>query len=529
MQRLLAISLCSSLAMFACGNDKGLEPASAADRFPRLSHAQWEATVHDLFGLASETGLSSTFTPDPQLGRFDNNIARLSISPGLWRDYQNAAEQVAQRVVGDEALYGKLVADSTAAQDFITRFGLRAFRRPLTQAEVERYTQLFDSAAPIFPEHDAFHAGVRLVVQSMLQSPFFLYRSELKAVKEAGAMPLGSYEVASRLSYLFWNTMPDDALFAAAQSGALDGPDGVREQALRMLDDPRAQAQFRRFHYQAFAISEYADLDKNKTKFPNWKRELGPMMQEETLRFFDDIVAHDGGVAELLTSNKAFVNADLAKIYGLQGTFDDTYQQVELDPATRAGLLTRAGFLARNATLDEPDPIHRGVFINLDVLCRPISAPPNIPQGLPRTGNTNREKVTSITGPGTCGENCHHTIINPLGFAFEGFDAVGATRADDNGFPLDTTGTYHFPDGHAITYDGAVDLSRQLAKAPEVHQCYATQLAEFMLGRDLALQDKAMINALAAASANHASIKELVLDFVSSNAFRARAIERSQP
>jgi hypothetical protein len=528
MQRLLATITCS-LALFACGNDKGLEPASAADRFPRLSHAQWEQTVKDLFGLPEESGLSSSFTPDPQLGRFDNNIARLTISSGLWRDYQLAAEQIAARVTGDAALYAKLLGDATTAQDFVARFGLHAFRRPLTSAEVERYVSLFEGAAPAFPEHDAFHAGVRMVVQSMLQSPFFLYRSELKSTKEAGAMPLGGYEVASRLSYLFWNTMPDDALFAAAQTGALDGSDGVRVQALRMFDDPRTRAQFRRFHYQAFAISEYADLDKNKTKFPAWKRELGPMLQEEALRFFEDVVANDGGVNELLTSTKAYVNADLAKIYGLAGTFDDTYQPVDLDPATRAGLLTRAGFLARNATLEEPDPIHRGVFINLDILCRSISAPPNIPQGLPRTGNTNREKVTSITGPGTCGENCHHTIINPLGFAFEGYDAVGAVRTTDNGFPLDTTGTYVFPDGRSITYDGAVELSRKLAAEPEVHQCYAKQLLEFMYGRDLTLQDTAIVNAIASASESRASIKELVLDVVSSNAFRARSFQRSQP
>lgn len=513
------------LLAVACGNDTKADLPSAADRFPRLTHAQWEATIQDLFQLPEPSGLSAGFTPDPQLGRFDNNIARLGLTQGLWRDYQTAAETIAGRAVADEAIYAALVHGGDP-RAFVTAFGARAFRRPLTDAEVERYLALFESAPSVFPQHDAMKAGVRLVVQAMLQSPHFLYRTELSYAQAGGGMPLSGYEVASRLSYLLWNTMPDDALFAAARAGELDDAEGVRRHAARLFEDPRTRAQLRRFHYQAFAMSEYADLDKSTTVFPGWRREIGAMMQEEALRFVDGVVASGGGVAELLTSTKAYVNADLAKIYGLPGEFGDDYVEVELDPATRAGLLTRAGFLARNATLDEPDPIHRGVFINLGILCRPITAPPNIPDQLERSGDTNRERVESITGAGTCGENCHHTIINPLGFAFEHFDAVGAYRDDDHGFPIDSAATYQFVDGRTISYAGAVDLSRQLAAAPEVHACYARQLLEFVLGRDLALLDTATVRDLAQQSRERVSIEELVLSVVSSNAFRSRSIGR---
>ena len=525
MQRLL-ITL---LLAVGCGNDTKAELPSAADRFPRLTHGQWEATVKDLFHLPELSGLSASFTPDPQLGRFDNNIARLGVTQGLWRDYQQAAEAIAGRVVTDETIYATL-ASGTDPRAFVTTFGARAFRRPLTQSEVDRYVAMFDNAAAVFPQHDAFKAGVRLVVQGMLQSPFFLYRTELSYAKEAGGMPLSGYEVASRLSYLFWNSMPDDELFAAAQRGELADEDGVRRAASRLFDDPRTREQFKRFHYQAFAFSEYADLDKSTTVFPGWRREIGAMMQEEALRFVDSVLTHDGGVAELLTSTTAYVNADLAKIYGLQGSFGADFVEVELDPQTRAGLLTRAGFLARNATLDEPDPIHRGVFINLGILCRPITAPPNIPDQLDKKGNTNRERVESVTGLGTCGENCHHTIINPLGFAFENFDAVGAYRTTDRGFPIDSAATYHFLDGRAISYTNAVELSKQLAAAPEVHACYARQLLEFMLGRDLQLLDSGVVRDLAQQSLDKVSIKDLVLSVVASNTFRSRSIEnRSQP
>ncbi|MBA3819160.1 MAG: DUF1592 domain-containing protein [Deltaproteobacteria bacterium] len=531
MNRILLIATLSLVA--ACGRDTGSEPASAADRFPRLSHAQWERTVQDLFRLPAEAGLSASFTPDPQLGRFDNNVARLGLTGGLWQDYQRAAEAIAERVVNDPMLLAAVVPDPAAAEPtlVVASFGLRAFRRPLLDVELARYVALFESAGPVFPQHDAFTAGVRLTIQGMLQSPFFLYRTELSDAVAEGAMPLNGYEVAARLSYLFWNSMPDDALFAAAKAGELDDADGVRLHASRMFDDPRTRAQFRRFHYQAFSVAEYADIDKSTTVFPGWRREIGPMMQEEVLRFLDSVIISDGGVADVLTSTKAFVNADLAKIYGVPGSFGADYREVELDPTTRAGLLTRAGFLARNATLDEPDPIHRGVFINLNVLCRPIAAPPNIPPELERTGDTNREKVDSITGQGTCGEGCHHTMINPIGFAFEGYDAVGAQRTTDRGFPINTAATYSFADGRAISYGNAVDLSQQLASSPEVHGCYTSHLLEFMLGRDLLPTDRTVRNRLTDQSlVDRLPIKELVLSVVSSNTFRVRSSNvRSQP
>ena len=531
MQRLLFIAW---LVAVGCNYDWGTDhrttgQPSASDRFPRLTHAQWEATVTDLFRLDSASGLSSTFTPDPQLGRFDNNIARLSMTSGLWRDYQLASETIAERVTSDAAIYGALVPVADA-RDFIPRFGLRAFRRPLTEGEIGRYLVLFEGAPAVFPTVDPFKAGVRMIVQSMLQSPFFLYRAELSAVKSGVGIPLDNYEMASRLSYTFWNTMPDDELFAAAAAGELMNPDGVRRHATRLLDDPRAQAQLRNFHFQAFHISEYADLDKNTTLFPNWRREIGPMMQEEALRFLDDIVANNRGVSDVLTSTKAYVNADLAKIYGLQGTFGTDYELVELDSATRAGLLTRAGFLAKNATLTEPDPIHRGVSINLGVICRPIAAPPDIPDELMRVGNTNRERVNSITGEGTCGNMCHGGIINPIGFAFENYDAVGAWRTMDNGYPVDAAATYEFLDGRTISYTNAIDLSKQLATAPEVHACYSQQLFEFVMGRDLLQVDRVMVKDLAKFSLQEqASIKELVIEVVTSTPFRVRSIEGSQP
>ncbi|HLU66252.1 MAG TPA: DUF1592 domain-containing protein, partial [Kofleriaceae bacterium] len=463
-RRLALASL--ALALAACdgritgpGEDgDGAGPdLSAQPRFARLTHAQWENTVRDLLRLPERTGLSSRFQPDPPLGRFDNNIARLTVTSQLWQGYQQAAEQIGERVATDAELLAALTADlpgdaAAAARAFVERFGRRAFRRPLDSAEVDRYAALFAEGPTHYPDHDPITAGVRFTIEAMLQSPYFLYRVELSTESEGGDVRLNGYEVASRLSYAFLDTMPDDDLFAAAEAGELDTEEGVRAHIMRLLDDPRAEAQFESFHTQAFKLSEYVDLDKDPDLFPQWSGALGEAMQEATARFLGEVALGGGSIRELLTSTTAFVNADLAAVYGLEGDFGDELVQVELDPGQRAGLLTRAGFLARNATLRDPDPIHRGVFININLLCREIAAVPNLPDDLMPVGETNRERIDSITGEGTCGEGCHATIINPIGFALENYDALGQWRTEDNGRPVDAADTYTFEDGRSISF-----------------------------------------------------------------------------
>jgi hypothetical protein len=495
-----------------------------------LTHAQWENTVRDLFSSTQPTGLSDRLRPDPPLGRFDNNVARLTVSAGHWQDYQRSAEAVAEMVVADPALLAAAVpADlptdpAQAGPAFVASFGARAFRRPLSAAEIDRYAALFAGGPTHFAEVDATTAGVRLVIEAMLQSPYFLYRTETSAQVAGGAIKLDAYEVASRLSYAFWNTMPDQAVFQAAAAGELDTEDGVRAQADLMFEDPRTRAQFDHFHFQAFEMREYTDVDKDPNLFPQWNTELGQAMQTEMSLFLQSVVFEGGSVRDFLVSPRAFVNAELAEIYGLEGSYDQDYTEVELDPSQRAGFLTRVGFLTRNATLADPDPIHRGVFINLNLLCRPLSALPNLPDNLMPVGDTNRERINSLTGPGTCGEACHATTINPLGFALENYDALGQWRTQDNGFPVDAADTYTFEDGRPIDFQNGVELSAQLADAPEVHACYVQQLLEYLYGRDLTEVDQPLVEALAADSLAHGmSVRELVIRVVSSAAFRYRA------
>ena len=539
--RLLAVIALAGVLGAGCDSGPpdgaGTAPGQLATvRFPRLSHTQWENTIQDLFRESAPPQLATSFDADPPLGRFDNNAARLKMTGGLWQDYQRAAEIMAERVTGDaEALARILPADmpddpTARARSFIEQFGTRAFRRPLDQAQVDRYLALFEQGPGLYDGLDAFTAGARITIQAMLQSPHFLYRSELSSDADGQTIKLSGYEVASRLSYAFWNTMPDDALFAAAADGTLDTAEGVRAQALRMLDEARTRQSFANFHRQLFALYEYADLDKSPEAFPAWRREIGRMMQTEAELFLDSVVFdRDGTIGDLLTSPHTFVNDELAALYGLEGSFSSEFVPVELDAQTRAGLLTRLGFLTRNATLSEPDPIHRGVFVNLDILCRSISAVPNLPDDLMLVGNTNRERIESITGQGTCAESCHHTIINPIGFSFEHYDAVGRYRTEDNGYPVDAASTYVFPDGRMLSFENAVELSQQLAQVPEPHACYIGNLLEYLYGSELPASGFALVGELTDASLGQApgqgaSIRELVADIATSKSFRFRPV-----
>lgn len=519
------------------GDGDGDGDALESSRFPRLSHVQWENTVRDLFHLDASTGFSSLFIGDPQSGKFDNQAVDMQVTQTLWSDYQRAAEQVADLVTGDPALLALIVPDdlpqddadpSVRAKAWIEQFGARAYRRPLAPDEIEAHWQLFQQGVDLYEELDAFTAGVHLSIQAFLQSPYFVYRVEASSeVGEDGLIHLDGYELASKLSYSLWNSMPDDELFAAAAAGELDTTAGVLVQAARLLDDPRAHATIADFHAQLLDQDHYLDLFKSESVFPEFDAEvMGPAMQQETQRFIDAVVFEDeGGLAELLTEPFTYVNGDLAWVYGLEGTYGDEFVRVELDASQRSGLLTQLGFLAANAYAVDPDPIHRGVRTVRNLLCSALPPPPdNVPPLPPlMDGMTNRERVDAHTGAGTCGEGCHSTIINPVGFAFEHFDAIGAWRELDNGLPIDATGTSVL-DNQQKSYDGPVELGEVMAQSSQVHACYVGHLLAYAWSREAdSSADFQLVAALSERSvAGELSIRDLLLELVGSQTFLTR-------
>ncbi|MCA9621374.1 MAG: DUF1592 domain-containing protein, partial [Myxococcales bacterium] len=424
-----------------------------------------------------------------------------------------------------------LPSDPTeAARAFVETFGRRAYRRPLSEEEVLAYLDVFTDAATIYDTGTDFEKGVRLCLQGFLQSPHFLYRVERSSeVGPDGLIALDGWEVAAKLSYMLHNSMPDDDLFAAAEAGQLDSAEGILTQAKRLFDadDEAARAMVESFHEQLYQFDHYHDLYKDPDKFPAFTPDLGLDMEEEARMFVDHVVFSGGGLHELLMSRTTFVNAELAALYGLEGSYDDTFQEVTLDASERAGLLTRIGFLAANATPKEQNTIHRGVFVNLRLMCNKLPAPPDNVAGLPPAGDfaTNRERVDAHTGAGTCGASCHAPLINPPGYALESFDAVGAFQDLENGAPVNTATTWFF-DGEEKDVADAVALSQLIADSDQAHACYAKRLLEYGYGRTAQEGDEITIEALAASS-KESSIEALVLALTQTKAFRTRAPEEN--
>jgi hypothetical protein len=410
---------------------------------------------------------------------------------------------------------------------WIAEFGRRAHRRPLDPGEIASYVALFDQGPELIGSGDDFGDGVEVVVTAMLQSPWFLYRVEATPAQGAAPIPLSAYELASKLSFALWNSMPDDALFDLADEGSLTEPAVLEAEADRLLDDPRAAATVADLHRQALFLDNYDNLFKDPGLYPEFGPSTPGSMKAEALAFVDDVVFGGGTVRDLYTQTRTFVNRDLAPIYGLSGSFSSQLVPVDLDPNERAGLLTLSGFLAMEADPYISSPIRRGVFVNMHVWCVDLPPPPNMVPPLPPSdgGTTTRELVEQHTGAGTCGAGCHSNYINPPGFAFEAFDALGRYRTTEYGLPIDAHGTYGFPDGPAEWTD-VVGFSQVVADASETHRCYAQHLLEFLEGRHAAPEDDARLDVLGSRSRDaDPTIRQLILDLVLTDSFRTRSPE----
>jgi hypothetical protein len=510
---------------------------AAGTAFPRLTHAQWENSVRDVLRLQAVPDLSDSFEPDTRISFFDNNARALRVSSDLWGDYQGAAESLAEAVTADGAALGRLLptdlpSDATERVRALVRdLGRRTYRRALSNEEVDAHVALFEQGAGHFPDMDPFDSGVRVLIEALLQSPHFVYRVEMGQSQNGDAVQLGDFEIASRLSYMIWNTTPDDQLLDEAERGALHTAEEVAAQAARLLDDARGQAMLERFHAQLFNWDLYRDMSKDPSQFPLYYGGVGNDMYEEARLFVEHVVLEeDGNLAELLTAPYTFANAGLAAIYGLEGGFDESFSLASFGPTEqpqRGGLLTQLGFLASHGGLT--GSVHRGVFINHRVLCTELPPPPDALPAIPSDNGmtmTSRQRIEMHTGPGTCGASCHGTFINPVGFAFESFDGLGQYRTEEFGMPIDASAAFEFVDG-PVTFDGAAEFNDAITSRVQTHDCYTKQWVEYALGRDTAGSDLDLIQDLGDASLNGLSIKEMIIELVQSEEFRVRNAEGS--
>jgi hypothetical protein len=475
-------------------------------RVQRLTNRQWERAVTDVLRLAPPAGWSQGLAPPAadEASDFSNNERALFVDQQAELAFEAASETAAALATGAPDALAKVYA-GTDVPGFVRTVGRRAFRRPLTTDEEAKYERIFARGQDLYGP--GFANGAALVIRAMLQSPKFLYRSELGP---AGA-PLDGYEIASKLSFGLLGTTPSDELLDAAGAGALDSVDGLEAAARAMLERPEAVEVMRDFHGQLYRLDGYGDVDR-----PGVPASTRAELASTSYRFFDGVFSAGEGLRAILTSTRYFVGPGLASHYDLAASPAELEERAL--PPSRLGYFMQVPFLLRDGRDDGPDTIARGNDLAEEVLCLDLPEHPGPIPPLPplAAGQTNRARVEVATA-GCVG--CHKDL-NPLGFAFEGFDGLGRERALDNGLAIDATGSYT-AEGGGRPFADARDLMGILADSARAHACYAKMLAGYALQRDLVEDDRPLLNDLAAVSRER-SLKEMVIALIRKPAFRSR-------
>lgn len=499
-------------------SSKAVKPGKAPLR--RLTHRELDNTIRDLLGDESRPG--SSFTPDAQSLGFDNMAETQAVSPLLAEQYEKAAIEISTHAVEDlEGLLGcDPDTDASCVHDFVTTFGKRAFRRPLTTPEVERHVGFYAQMQSEYGTSD----GVRLLLQAILLSPNFLYRLELTPSAKAGAIRLSAYEVATRLSYFLWGSLPDEELFAAADSGQLDSAAEVATQARRMLKDQRARDAVASFTTQWLSLARLDSTEKDAELFPDFTTAIPPLLRQQTLRFFDWVLFEgDGRWSTLLGSKTSFMNAELSAFYGISNdSLGSELEKVELGDEY-SGFLTHAGLLSVLAHENQTSLVERGKFVREMLLCDDLPAPPPnlvvVPPD-PDPNATTRERFAEHVADPACAL-CHDKM-DPIGFSFEHFGADGRWRAKENGLKIDATGELTGTDVDG-PIDGVASLAERLSQSDEVRRCVVMTWFRYAQGRGQDETDACSIErAQKAFTSSDGDIRELIVELTQTDAFLYR-------
>jgi Protein of unknown function (DUF1592)/Protein of unknown function (DUF1588)/Protein of unknown function (DUF1595)/Protein of unknown function (DUF1587)/Protein of unknown function (DUF1585) len=476
----------------------------AAVPLRRLTNREYDNAVRDL--LDDDSAPASTFVPDEKVAGFDANavapVTKLQV-----QDYLAAAEAVTARVVAEplDARLGCAVSESACVEDFLVRFGRRAFRRPLTSDE---RNALMDVYADATQSWDAIK-GFELLLQTVLMSPQFLYQLELDdGAADGEAVALDGYAIAARLASFLWQSVPDDALLDAAERGDLDTRDGIAAQAQRMLDDPRAEQVVASFFGQWLEIEHLDELLKDADAFPGWSPELARALRDETLSFADRAVRQGGTLETLLTASYTYGDDALAAFYGADAP--DADGKISLDPSERAGLLTQGSFLASRSHAQEASWVFRGKFVRENLLCDPLPPPP---PGVDMNQSNDPDRLVNPE----CAA-CH-VRMDPIGFGFDQYDAIGqfdASEGIDDAELIDA-GPLSGP------FDGPVDLAQRLADSDTVRRCVATHFFRFATRRADTDDDSCSLDAVDGQFAETGqSLQALLIAITQSDGFRFR-------
>jgi hypothetical protein len=489
----------------------------------RLTNQQYANTLSALFPKL--TFQLATLPVENVVGGFENVAVAQTPSAELLEGYRATSQAIAAAAKADVTkvlpCQVKTAADEVpCGQQFIATFGKQAYRRPLTSDETTRMNTFFATSRSTYD----FATAIGMVIQAFLQAPQFLYRVELgSGAVENGFVTLSSYEMASRLSYFLWDSMPDSTLMTAADASQLGSADQLEQQARRMLSDARAHAAVADFHRQWLRFSKMDNLVKDTKVFPQWSSTVATAMVDSVKKFVEHAFWDEGTLDAFLTDNHVYVNDALAGVYGVPKPGSTTMQLVAVDATQRAGVMTQAGLLAGFAHDVYDSPVLRGVFVLDRMLCAaPSPPPPNVNLTLPATISgpmTTRQMFAQTHEQGTCAA-CHHQI-DGIGFGFESYDAIGAWRTTDNGLPVDHSGEVIGTPDLDGTFDGAVDLARKMAASAGVQSCVASKWLSYALGLET-IPPAALAPVAQNFIAGGRNLQELLVEVIKSDAFRLR-------
>jgi len=480
----------ATIAFAGCGaSGLTLDDIAAEDAWPtaqvpqaalrRLTHAQYDNSLHDLFG--PELIVPELAEPALVVGGLQAvGSSAGSFSPRGAESAEEAAFAMARQIAEDAALQAPLPACDTTTEpcltDVISQVGRRLYRRPLTSDEIDRVLAV--AAAAQSALGDA--GGLEFALATLLQSPKFLYRTELG--DGTGERALTGPELASRLAFFLWDAAPDDALLDAAVAGELDTREGLFDWASRMLDDERARRGIRAYFDDQFELHDLEGIKKDPLVYDRFISSLGASAREETLALLEYIVMDaDIDYREVMTTRETFIDPYLASLYGVPAPTTEGFARVALPPELgRAGLLGKASVLALQAHTTSSSATLRGKMVRTTLLCQPIPAPPvDVDTSIPEPSGTTptlRDRVAEHLENPSCAA-CHE-LMDPIGLALENYDGIGRWRDRDNGAPIDASGTL---DG--ASFEGPLDLGRTIRDHEDFGPCAVRTLTRYATGQ----------------------------------------------
>jgi len=516
----------------ACASDPSDEPrptkpaavtVPAQPALRRILTRHYRRSIGVLLGDAAEAVASPP--SDTQLNGFTTiAAAQLSFNDALASAYEASARKVARAAMLDTKRIDALVdctptqvADATCLGTFVERFGRLAWRRPLTAEERADYVDLGKKGAL---GANGFYSGVELVMAAMLESPQFLYVVEVGKPHptRTDVRELTGYEIATRLSFLLLGRTPDAALLDAAAAGELDDEAGVRAWAEKLVASQESAPALRDFFDELLVLGELPSLAKDPTLYPEFSPELAESMREETLRIVEDVVGRDAPITEILTSSHTYLDARLANLYGVAPPTAAWEETTLPETQRRAGVLTSAAVMARQAHTTSTSATYRGLFVMERFLCTTMPPPPpGVITTLPESSKapTLRDRLAIHQADPVC-KACHYTADN-VGLTFERFDAIGRFRETENGSPIDTSGAVDL----LGKWQDARELANVLAASEAVTSCMLRQLYRYAAGHvEVKSEWPAFNELLASWSEDGHSFRALLVDLVSHELFR---------